>query len=228
MNWHSLDWMVGVSNVSAAPQAIGRFAWSRQGRNAGEQTISNFLTHVFYFSLPLSVNNAGQGLISVFECIPIETAQNLFDTNFFGVMRLLKAVLPGMKARQKGRIINVSSIIGVNGHPFSEIYSASKFALEGLTESLAPTLRKFNIRWDKWSKKQILDSEQGLLNEDTHKTVSRSFHARFYARRKQPRREGGGIGHNTHPRWVDVKALQFAIRAFIYSMMTSLGVNNFW
>ena len=116
------------------------------GKNAGEQTISKFLTHVFYFSLPLSVNNAGQGLISVFECIPIETAQNLFDTNFFGVMRVLKAVLPGMKARQKGRIINVSSIIGVNGHPFSEIYSASKFALEGLTESLAPTLRKFNIR----------------------------------------------------------------------------------
>lgn len=92
------------------------------------------------------VNNAGQGLVSVFECIPIDKAQNLFDTNFFGVMRVLKAVLPGMKARKKGRIINVSSIIGVNGHPFSEIYSASKFALEGLTESLAPTLRKFNIR----------------------------------------------------------------------------------
>lgn len=139
---------MGVSNVSAAPQAISRcrFARSRQGKNTGEQTISKFLTYVFYFSLPLSVNNAGQGLISVFECIPIETAQNLFDTNFFGVMRVLKAVLPGMKERQKGRIINVSSIIGVNGHPFSEIYSASKFALEGLTESLAPTLRKFNIR----------------------------------------------------------------------------------
>lgn len=227
MNWHSLDWMVGVSNVSAAPQAIGRFAWSRQGRNAGEQTISNFLTHVFYFSLPLSVNNAGQGLISVFECIPIETAQNLFDTNFFGVMRVLKAVLPGMKARQKGRIINVSSIIGVNGHPFSEIYSASKFALEGLTESLAPTLRKFNIRWDKWSKKQILDSEQGLLNEDTHKTVSRSFHARFLYQTIAAQTGGGdwSCSYNTHPRWVGVKALQFSIRAFIYSMVTSL---DFW
>jgi len=92
------------------------------------------------------VNNAGQGLVSVFECIPIEKAQNLFDTNLFGTMRMLKAVLPGMKARRKGHIINVSSIIGVNGHPFTEIYSASKFAVEGLTESLAPTLRKFNIR----------------------------------------------------------------------------------
>jgi len=118
----------------------------KRKRHAGGQTTSEFLTHVFYFSLPLSVNNAGQGLVSVFECIPIETAQTLFDTNFFGAMRVLKAVLPGMKARQKGHIINVSSIIGVNGHPFSEIYSASKFALEGLTESLAPTLRKFNIR----------------------------------------------------------------------------------
>lgn len=92
------------------------------------------------------VNNAGQGLVSVFECIPIETAQHVFDTNYFGVMRMLKAVLPGMKARRKGHIINISSVIGVNGTPFSEVYSASKFALEGLTESLAPTLRKFDIR----------------------------------------------------------------------------------
>ena len=121
--------------------------WKKRKRNAGGQNTSEFLTFFFfYFSLLLPVNNAGQGLVSVFECIPIETAQNLFDTNFFGAMRVLKAVLPGMKGKQKGRIINISSIIGVNGHPFSEVYSASKFALEGLTESLAPTLRKFNIR----------------------------------------------------------------------------------
>ena len=105
-----------------------------------------YLLIFFKICPPHLVNNAGQGLVSVFECIPIDKAQNLFDANFFGVMRVLKAALPGMKARKKGRIINVSSIIGVNGHPFSEIYSASKFALEGLTESLAPTLRKFNIR----------------------------------------------------------------------------------
>ena len=102
--------------------------------------------HKFDFSFTLLVNNAGQGLVSVFECIPIETAQHVFDTNYFGVMRMLKAVLPGMKARRKGHIINISSVIGVNGTPFSEVYSASKFALEGLTESLAPTLRKFDIR----------------------------------------------------------------------------------
>ena len=102
--------------------------------------------HKFDFSFTLLVNNAGQGLVSVFECIPIETAQHVFDTNYFGVMRMLKAVLPGMKARRKGHIINISSVIGVNGTPFSEVYSASKFALEGLTESLAPTLSKFDIR----------------------------------------------------------------------------------
>ena len=100
----------------------------------------------FDFSFTLLVNNAGQGLVSVFECIPTETAQHVFDTNYFGVMRMLQAVLPGMKARQKGHIINISSVIGVNGTPFSEVYSSSKFALEGLTESLAPTLRKFDIR----------------------------------------------------------------------------------
>jgi len=73
-------------------------------------------------------------------------AQELMNVNFFGTLRLIKAVLPSMKARQSGHIINCSSEIGVIGVPFNEIYSASKFAIEGLSESLAPTLRQFNIR----------------------------------------------------------------------------------
>ena len=80
------------------------------------------------------------------ESIPINMAQELMNVNFFGTLRLIKAVLPSMKARQSGHIINCSSEIGVIGVPFNEIYSASKFAIEGLSESLAPTLRQFNIR----------------------------------------------------------------------------------
>jgi len=56
-------------------------------------------------------------------------------------------VLPGMKARQSGHIINNSSVSGIIGTPFNELYSASKFALEGLTEAMAPTLLHFNIRY---------------------------------------------------------------------------------
>ena len=73
-------------------------------------------------------------------------AQELMNVNFFGTLRLIKAVLPSMKARQSGHIINCSSEMGVIGVPFHEIYSASKFAIEGLSEGLAPTLRQFNIR----------------------------------------------------------------------------------
>jgi len=70
----------------------------------------------------------------------------MFNVNFFGTFRLIKAVLPSMKARESGHIINNSSVSGIMGMPFLEIYSASKFAVEGLSESLAPRLQQFNIR----------------------------------------------------------------------------------
>lgn len=93
-----------------------------------------------------SVNNAGISVIAPLECIPINKAQEMMDVNFFGTLRLVKAVLPSMKARQSGHIIQCSSAAGVVGMPFFEIYAASKFAVEGLTESLAPMLQQFNIR----------------------------------------------------------------------------------
>lgn len=84
--------------------------------------------------------------MSIFDCVSMDLAKDTFDINFFGTLRLIKAVLPSMKARQSGHIINNSSVFGVIGTPFFEIYCASKFAVEGLTESLVPTLREFNIR----------------------------------------------------------------------------------
>ena len=96
------------------------------------------------FSLP--VNNAGITGLCAVECIPINLAQDMFNVNFFGTLRLIKAVLPSMKARQSGHIINNSSVAGIVGLPFMDIYCASKFAVEGLSESLAPILRQFNIR----------------------------------------------------------------------------------
>ena len=70
----------------------------------------------------------------------------MFDVNFFGSVRLIQAVLPSMKARQSGHIINNSSSIGFIGLPFMGLYSATKFAVEGLSEALAPILRQFDIR----------------------------------------------------------------------------------
>lgn len=84
--------------------------------------------------------------MSALECVPIKVTKELFEVNVFGALRLIQAVLPSMKARESGLIINNSSHHGVVGVPFVEIYSSSKFAIEGLTESMAPLLRQFNIR----------------------------------------------------------------------------------
>ena len=76
----------------------------------------------------------------------MDQVKQLFEVNFFGALRLIQAVLPGMKARESGYIVNVSSMAGELGGPFNDIYCASKFALGGLTESLAPVLRQFKIK----------------------------------------------------------------------------------
>ena len=76
----------------------------------------------------------------------MEMVQQLFDVNVYGAIRLIKAVLPGMKARQDGRIVNVSSVFGLVGAPFFQVYCATKFAMAGLIESMAPILQRFNVR----------------------------------------------------------------------------------
>ncbi|PFX26339.1 retinol dehydrogenase 8-like [Stylophora pistillata] len=92
------------------------------------------------------INNAGIGYFGPLEVQSMDSARNIFETNFFGVLRLTRAVLPYMKSNKEGHIICVSSMGGINGVPFNGIYCASKFAVEGLCESLAPLLKTFNVR----------------------------------------------------------------------------------
>ncbi len=92
------------------------------------------------------INNAGYALAGSVEDTSIAEAQRQIDTNLVGVLRVCRAVLPGMRARGQGLIINVGSLGGVIGLPFQGIYSASKFALEGLTEALRHELRPFGVR----------------------------------------------------------------------------------
>jgi len=92
-------------------------------------------------------NNAGiGGAFTAVECTPMALAKEMFEANYFGALRLIQAVLPNMKARQSGHIINNGSTMGIVGTPFNELYCSTKFAIEGLTEALAPTLLHFNIR----------------------------------------------------------------------------------
>ena len=95
--------------------------------------------------LDVLVNNAGYELAGALEELSIGEAKAQFETNFFGVVRMVKAVLPLMRERKHGQIINVSSLSGLTPVPFMGIYSASKFALEGYTEALRLELKPFNI-----------------------------------------------------------------------------------
>jgi len=91
------------------------------------------------------VNNAGFGLFGVFEGTTPEKIREQFDVNLFGVMDVTRALLPHLRQRQRGVIINVSSGAGVFGLPMISAYTASKFALEGFSESLAYELASQGI-----------------------------------------------------------------------------------
>ncbi|NMO17699.1 SDR family oxidoreductase [Pyxidicoccus fallax] len=92
------------------------------------------------------VNNAGYALAGALEDISVEEASGLLDTNLLGVLRVCKAVLPSMRERRAGLLIHISSLGGMVGLPFQSFYSASKFALEGLTESLRQEVAPFGIQ----------------------------------------------------------------------------------
>jgi NAD(P)-dependent dehydrogenase (short-subunit alcohol dehydrogenase family) len=91
------------------------------------------------------VNNAGIMIYGSVENVSIEEAQRIFEVNFFGVMRVTQEVLPYMRAQKFGRIIQVSSRSGFRPYPSLGIYAASKFALTGLSETMASQLKPWNI-----------------------------------------------------------------------------------
>jgi NAD(P)-dependent dehydrogenase (short-subunit alcohol dehydrogenase family) len=92
------------------------------------------------------VNNAGYGLVGAFEDLSIEEIKSQFETNFFGVIRLTQQVLPIMRKQKLGAIVNVSSGAGRIGFPGMSAYVSSKFALEGLSESMSYELEPFGIK----------------------------------------------------------------------------------
>ncbi|WP_027057409.1 SDR family oxidoreductase [Mesorhizobium loti] len=92
------------------------------------------------------VNNAGVGMLNVLEGVDIAKARELFETNVLGTMAMTQAVLPGMRKRQTGVIINISSSVTLRPFPALSVYSASKAAINAFTESLALEAAQFGIR----------------------------------------------------------------------------------
>ncbi|XP_072032883.1 retinol dehydrogenase 8-like [Amphiura filiformis] len=91
------------------------------------------------------VNNAAVICANWWETAPMETYYDIMEANYFGSVRMTKAVVPYMKEKRCGRILQVASILGFHAIPVVTQYVASKFALEGFSESIAPPLRKFNV-----------------------------------------------------------------------------------
>ena len=114
------------------------------------------------------VNNAGFGVWGPVESVSVDEMKLQFEANFFGCVRMIHAVLPQMLARRSGRIVNISSVLGRVGTPFNGAYVASKYALEGLSESLRAEVKPFGVR--------VSLVEPGLFATDFQKNQLRGAH----------------------------------------------------
>ncbi|UFH57965.1 SDR family oxidoreductase [Spirosoma sp. KNUC1025] len=116
------------------------------------------------------VNNAGYGAVGVFEAASPEQVQRQFDTNVFGVMNVIREILPDFREKRNGTIINVTSMGGLITFPIYSIYHGTKWAVEGFTEALSFELRPFNIRVKNIEpgaiKTDFYDRSQDLLQKD--------------------------------------------------------------
>ena len=96
--------------------------------------------------LDVVVNNAGIGLMSAVEATPDETIREVFETNTFGVMAVTRAIVPHFRERRAGTLVNVTSSVGIVPMPLVAAYTASKYAIEGFTESISYELAFFDVR----------------------------------------------------------------------------------
>ena len=102
--------------------------------------------HERFGGVDVLVNNAGYGYLSAVEEGDDTEVRRLFDTNYFGAVDMIKAVLPGMRAQRSGHVVNISSMTGLVANPPNAYYSSTKFALEALTEALAKEVAPLGIK----------------------------------------------------------------------------------
>ena len=112
------------------------------------ESIQNAIRDILYDSRKIDVliNNAGYGMFGPIEDITTEDVKLQFETNFFGVFRIIKEIVPIMRKQGNGTIVNISSMVGRFGVPLNAAYVSSKFAIEGLSESISYELAEFGIK----------------------------------------------------------------------------------
>ncbi|XP_046898256.1 retinol dehydrogenase 8-like [Hypomesus transpacificus] len=131
--------------VEAAGEAYGRTLTLATLDVCTDQSVTDCINSIKGRHVDVLINNAGIGLVGPLESIPMQEMKQVFETNVFGVIRMIKEVMPDMKKRRGGHIIVISSVMGLQGVVFNDVYAASKFAIEGFCESLAVQLLKFNV-----------------------------------------------------------------------------------
>ncbi|MCU0353099.1 MAG: SDR family oxidoreductase [Cytophagales bacterium] len=128
------------------------------------------------------VNNAGYGAVGIFEAATPEQIQRQFDTNVFGVMNVIREILPHFRSKRNGTIINVTSMGGLITFPIYSVYHGTKWAVEGFSEALQYELRPFNIKvkciepgaikTDFYERSQDLFRKDGLTDYDNYVKVT--------------------------------------------------------
>jgi short-subunit dehydrogenase len=113
-----------------------------------EKSIQDAITKIIddFKSVDIVLNNAGYGLVGPFEAVDLDRIKRQFDTNVFGLMEVTRAVLPHFREKKSGLFINVSSVGGFSTYPFTSLYHASKWAVEGFSESLSYELGELGIQ----------------------------------------------------------------------------------
>jgi NAD(P)-dependent dehydrogenase (short-subunit alcohol dehydrogenase family) len=150
-------------------------------------------TEARFGAIDVLVNNAGYGYRAAVEEADEPDIRTLFDTNFFGLVFITQAVLPGMRARRKGCIINISSVAGRLAFPGSGYYSASKFAVEGMSDGLRKELKPLGIG-------VIVVEPGGFRTDFAGRSLQQSVTAiADYAETAGKRRKENSTQHGTQP-----------------------------
>lgn len=128
--------------------------------------IGNLKTYLSNNNINVDVllNNAGYGQFSTFEETEIDAIYKQFETNFFGLIKITKIILPFMRKQRHGKIINISSIAGVMSFPVGGYYAATKYAIEAISDALRYEVRKYNIK--------VVLIEPGPLSTDFFNVVN--------------------------------------------------------
>lgn len=137
-----------VYGTSRNPEKVGNSAFPLLAMDVRDpNTIASAIADVIRISgrIDVLINNAGVGITGPIEEIPLQEIKNHFDTNLYGPIAVMQAVLPQMRAQKSGLIINITSIAGYMGLPYRGIYSAAKGALELVTEAVRMETKSFGI-----------------------------------------------------------------------------------